>query len=644
MGKVLGILWIITLSFAVQAQEINTRVIDSLQRALTKAEADSIRFSELLQLATLFYNVDLKKSLGYGQNALDLAHLRQNQKELQKSYNILRRVHRRLGNFTMAIEYTMENLRYAENQKDTFEILDSYSSLGNIYSSIENFAEANKNLSKAYVLGEKINAPNLSTIMNYMGRSFTKMKQYDSARYWINKALNHELKFPQPEYTISYIYNNLAEVNYLEKKYEPAIAYYKLSMNLPEGKKSKFGMTFTLNGLAHIYLELQQYQLAVESVLESLEISKQNSFRDKSKESYGILYEIYEVQGNYKNALHYYKQFNLYQDSIFNEDNVQFIENLKINYQTERVEKENEILKKNAELKDARIREQRSITIGSIVTIFSLIILLIILYFNFRQKKKRNVLLSASNETLEQVVNERTGALTNTNTELIRQNNQLEQFGFIIAHNLRSPVARILGLTNIINSSHFEMPRDKVVVDKLHHSALDLDTVIHDLNTILDVKKGVSHSFELVNLKERILKVQSILKDKIQEANVILEEHIEVNECYAIPAYIESILYNLISNSIKYRSPERPIIIRVSTFSKDDQLHLVVEDNGLGLDLERLKDKVFSMYQRFHDHVEGKGIGLFLVKTQVEALNGTIHIESEVNKGTTFRIVFPIRS
>jgi signal transduction histidine kinase len=631
------------LSFAAHAQRRDRDINDSLQLILPGVKIDSARFQTLIQLATSFYNVDLKKSLEYGQNALDLAHIDKDEAKLQQAYGILRRVHRRLGNFTMAIEYTMANLRFAEKQKDTASIVETYSSLGNIYSSIENFPEANKNLNKAYNLGRKIKSSTLSSIMNFIGRSFTKMGQYDSARYWINEALKHEQVSPQGGYTLSYIYNNLAEIFCLEEKYDDALAYYDLSMRLPEENRSQFGMTFSLNGLARIYLEQQKYKKAIEAISESLEISKRNSFRDKTKEAYGILYEIYEAQQDYKNALYYYKQFNLYQDSIFNEDNIQFIENLKINYQTERVESENEILKKNAELKDARIREQRSIARGSVVAILSLVILLIILYLNFRQKKKTNTLLSASNENLEQVVSERTSELINTNTELIRQNNQLEQFGYIIGHNLRSPVARILGLTNIINSNHFEMPRDKVVLDKLEHSALSLDTIIHDLNSILDVKKGVNHSFELVNLDERMAKVKSILKDKIQEANVILDEHLEAKECYAIPAYIESVLYNLISNAIKYRSHDRAIVVHVSSFIRDEQLNLIVKDNGLGIDLLKLKDKVFSMYQRFHDHVEGKGIGLFLVKTQVEALNGTIKIESEVNVGTTFHVVFPIK-
>jgi len=640
VGIIFGLLFF---SFAGLAQQSDQLAVDSLERVLSGNKDSASQFSTLIQLANHYYNIDLKKSLQYGQDALTIAHLHQDDEELNLTYNILRRVHRRLGNFTMAIEYTVENLRYAEIKKDTFEILDSYSSLGNIYSSIENFPEAHRNLNMAYKLGKEINAVNLSSTMNFIGRSFAKMGRYDSARHWISEALKRELEFPQGEYTISYIYNNLAEVYFLEQKYDDAQMYYALSMNLPEDRRSEFGMTFTLNGLARIYLKQKKYQKATEVILKSLGISKRNAYRDKSKEAYGILYEVYEAQNDYKNALYYYKQFNLYQDSIFSDDNVKFIANLKINYETERVQSENEILRKDAELKDARINEQRSVTMGSIVTILSLVILLIILYLNFHQKRKTNIFLSSSNDNLEKVVNERTRELTNTNTELIRQNNQLEQFGYIIAHNLRSPVARILGLTNIINSNHFEMPRDKVVVDKIEHSALDLDTIIHDLNSILDIRKGVNHSFELVYLDDRLEKVKSILKDKIQESNAILEIHLQVNECYAIPAYIESILYNLISNAIKYRHRDRVVEIKVESFSKNDTLNLLIKDNGLGIDLSRMREKVFSMYQRFHDHVEGKGIGLFLVKTQVEALNGTIDIESEVNEGTTFHIVFPMK-
>jgi signal transduction histidine kinase len=138
------------------------------------------------------------------------------------------------------------------------------------------------------------------------------------------------------------------------------------------------------------------------------------------------------------------------------------------------------------------------------------------------------------------------------------------------------------------------------------------------------------------------MKIKSMLKDKIQESETTIQEDFNAAPtCYAVPAYIESILYNLVSNGIKYRAPERKPVISIKTIKENGRILLTVSDNGIGLDLSKLKDKLFSLYQRFHDHVEGKGLGLFLVKTQVEALNGTIEIDSKVNEGTSFKIHLP---
>ena len=104
--------------------------------------------------------------------------------------------------------------------------------------------------------------------------------------------------------------------------------------------------------------------------------------------------------------------------------------------------------------------------------------------------------------------------------------------------------------------------------------------------------------------------------------------------------YVESVLQNLLSNAIKYRHPDRVPVIALSTQLVDDYVCLTVSDNGLGLDTALYKDKVFTLYQRFHTHVEGKGLGLYLVKTQILALGGKIELESKVGKGTVFKVYF----
>jgi signal transduction histidine kinase len=104
--------------------------------------------------------------------------------------------------------------------------------------------------------------------------------------------------------------------------------------------------------------------------------------------------------------------------------------------------------------------------------------------------------------------------------------------------------------------------------------------------------------------------------------------------------YIESILLNLLTNSIKYRSESRTLKITITATQLNDSITLVFKDNGIGIDLERNRDKIFGLYQRFHDYPDSKGLGLYLVKSQVEAMGGNISIDSEVNKGTTFTLIF----
>jgi signal transduction histidine kinase len=614
--------------------------IDSLEQLLPTAK-EVARVNILNHLAELSYNLDMKRSLNYGQTSLELAKELGYERGIQRAHSILRRVHRRLGNYTIAIEYTLQNLPISERLRDTLELLDSYTTLGNIYSSMENFSEAQTYLKKAIDIGTQINSVQLSNIYNFYGRAYTKVGKYDSGQYFIQKALLRELEKPQPGYGLSYIYNNLGEIYYLKKEYEKAIEFYSMSAGLAKEKRSDFGMTFTLNGLALIYKDLKKFDRAIQIANQSIVISRNNFFRDKIKESYKILYEIYQDKRDYKSALESYKYFNLYQDSILSEDRIQFIDNLKINYETEKIAQENELLKKDTELKNSQLSQQLTLSWIAVITILFLLTISILLYRIGKQRKKSNSLLQEYSSELEGQVDKRTIELLNTNIELVKQNNQLEQFGYIIAHNLRGPVARILGLSNLI-TKEYNPEKDAEIVNQLHNSAEELDTVIYDLNGILDIKKGVLNAYNDVQLPERLAKVKSILKDKIEESGALIEADLQVVNIYAIPAYVESILYNLISNSIKYRSMERLPVITIKSFIENDRTILSLKDNGIGIDLDKSKNKVFSLYQRFHHHIEGKGLGLFLVKTQVEALHGSIGITSRVNEGTTFTISLPL--
>jgi len=617
--------------------------IYAVQAGAQRINEDSTTVNALLSLARQNYNANIKSSLSYAEKALVLAEKIKFSKGSKRAYNMLRRVHLRLGNYEKAIRYTVNSLSVAERVGDSTEMLSGYFALGNIYSSLDKYPEAMLYLRRAHALGVKLKSPAIPGLLNFIGSNHNKQGNYDSALMLLNKAFVIDSAYRQEGYLISYIYNNLAEVYFNLKNYALTEYYFTLSLNLPEEKKNPYGLTFTLTGLAKVYQISGKLEQAIETAKKSLTISIDNSYRDRTKDTYGILYKLYEEKRDFKNALHYYKQYNLYQDSILSEEKTRAIEDLKINYETQRIETENELLRKNTELKDAEIKQHFIQGWAFICGCSALLFLVFLLYRHNKQRTKTNQMLNQYNRDLAEQVYKRTLDLVDSNAELVRQNNQLEQFGYIIAHNLRAPVARILGLTSIINSSDFNMPADQKVIERLEITSRELDTVIRDLNSILDIKKGINETLEHVDLTQRLEKVKDNLRDKIKESNTIINADFSARGIiYAIPAYLESILYNLISNAIKYRSDERSPLIDIHSFIEQSMICIVVEDNGIGIDLENQKEKLFNLYQRFHHHVEGKGMGLFLVKTQIEAMNGKIDVHSEVNVGTTFKIYLPL--
>lgn len=253
----------------------------------------------------------------------------------------------------------------------------------------------------------------------------------------------------------------------------------------------------------------------------------------------------------------------------------------------------------------------------------------------------KNEELKKYSENLEQQIQERTKQITQANAELIKQNNQLEQFAFITAHNLRAPIARLLGLGNILDTKNPQNPDNIFVVEKMITVSNELDTVIKDLNIILEIKKGINELISHIKLSDKFEKVCGLLQNQITESKaVITSDFSAVDVIESVSPYIESILYNLISNAIKYRSYKRTPVVHVQTTLEQGGFVLSISDNGLGMNLDDNKGKVFGLYQRFHDHIEGKGLGLYLVKTQMEAMGGSIFLESTQGVGTTFRLFF----
>lgn len=225
--------------------------------------------------------------------------------------------------------------------------------------------------------------------------------------------------------------------------------------------------------------------------------------------------------------------------------------------------------------------------------------------------------------------------------ELTQNNKDLKQFSYIISHNLRAPLSNLTGLLHLIEEIHIENDELQEILNGFNKSTHLLNETINDLVKVIIIKDNPSIQKEDVSLTDVFENVFSQLSFQIESHKPIIKiDFEEVSVININKAYMESIMLNLLANSIKYKSENRKLKVTIKASQVDDSIVLTFKDNGIGIDLERNRDKIFGLYQRFHNYPDSKGLGLYLVKSQVETMEGTISIESEVNKGTSFTLTF----
>ena len=257
---------------------------------------------------------------------------------------------------------------------------------------------------------------------------------------------------------------------------------------------------------------------------------------------------------------------------------------------------------------------------------------------------KTNDQLKRYNQDLERQVQNRTKQLSESNLKLSKYNEQLEQFAFLAAHNFRGPVASLLGLIQLVEMQPDATAQELLTfIGNIKSVAIKLDDVITDLNQILHQNtKDKSPTLELVSFENIMERVENALNAQIIEAQAMIEKDFtQLPEINSESEAIEQILYQLLSNSLAFRGKNKECIIKISTTQHGDHRFIIIEDNGIGIDLELYGEKVFGVYQTFHLGKGGKGLGLFSVRNTVHRLGGHIHVESKPNQGTKFTIELP---
>ena len=276
--------------------------------------------------------------------------------------------------------------------------------------------------------------------------------------------------------------------------------------------------------------------------------------------------------------------------------------------------------------------------------------------FNIAQRKKYEQELLKSKKNANELSNKLTAVnkelrsrtaliskqklqLEKFNQHLENKNRQLSSFAHIVSHNLRAPVSNLLILKDFykentdLNDKAMLFSKVEIVIDRLNET-------LNELIDSLKIQGNKDIIFDTVTFDTLFAKILAIFDIQILDSKAVVTANFCEAPTIEYPKlYLESILLNLLSNAIRYRAPNRIAQIHFRTEIKNNEIILIATDNGLGIDLKKYGHKIFGLNNTFHRHPDSKGVGLFMTKTQIEAVGGSVTVESEVDKGTTFKII-----
>jgi signal transduction histidine kinase len=508
------------------------------------------------------------------------------------------------------LSYTDSARIIKEKVKDKIGLGRIYSNLGNFYLESGDLKKSQEYLEKALAISNELNAKELKIfVLSDLGRNVISSGDFTLAQTYLNEA--RELAI-----------NINSEVRRADVAAAQAFLYLKRGM----GSKA---LDEAINS-----------EILARRVGEPIAVLK----------ALQLKHSAFEMLGLSNEALKYYKQSVALSDSLKNDESWKQALMREYTLKEEKIVLEQE--KKDLEHIAAKAKQQ--IVINTIAGLsFSLLVISIIMFINNRQvKKQRNEILKSKeelerarklietqnqqisfrNEILEVEVQKRT-------RDLVEYNHQLEQFAFATAHNLRAPVARILGLGNVLHSANHPVNQLREISGKMVETSRELDKVVSEINTIVRSNRDViSHTDKLV-LKEEFRIIKELLSNQIAESGAVINEDFSlVCSIQSVKTYCHSIFFNLVNNAIKFRKPGTPLMIQIRSEQVGHFTVVTVADNGLGFDLGLFGEKIFNIYSRFHTHMEGRGLGLYQVKTQLSHMGGHIEVDSEVGKGTVFKV------
>lgn len=552
------------------------------------------------------------------------------------------------GNYKKALEYYLQSLKIYEEIGNKNGIANSLDNIGTVYKNLSNYDNALKYHQKSLKIREEISDKNgIAASFNNIGIDYKYLCKYNKALEYYKSSLKMFEEIGDKR-SIGASFNNIGNVYCSLDNYNKALEYLLKSISIKEEIGDKFGVAISSNNIGSLYLKLQNYDKAVLFLEKGLKLAQEIEADNIIQESYMYLSELYTAKNNFQKALDYYILYSSIKDSIFNKESDKHIAEMQTKYETEKKEKEIDLLQKDNEIQKLEVEKHKLVQMRLVFILLIIVILWFFIFYHYRSKQKLN-------KELKKLVAERTKEITDANIQLkdeISEREKLEaqlriserlagivELAAGVAHEIRNPLAVISSTVQYLNSIYKDKDNEMVeLLDIINQSSEQANSTITSLLEFAkpreisliegDILKSILKVCSLVETKCSNQKVQLIKKLPNKLPNILYDEH-----------QMEGVFLNLILNSLS-AMPEGGKLI-ISAEGNNGEVEINISDTGVGISEENLQ-KVFNPF--FTTKKGGTGLGLSLVYQIVHSLQGSLTINSKIGEGTSIILTFPVCS
>ncbi len=659
----LAIIFMLGFSLSVTADVLKT---DSLKNELSNASEDSAKVQILLQLGIGDNYSDRRESIKYYIKALELNEDNALEAEI---YNKIGFAYWQMGDYKPAIDYYKQAIELAKQLDDITFKGRLYNNIATAYWGLADNIEALKNYQLSLELRRKVNDQRgVSNVLNNIGILYQDLKLYEKALEMHKEALEIALEMKNRTAT-AYSYSCIGDCYQNTDDPENALFYFKAAyQKLIENDAESRNISYHVLRIGNIYLQTNQLdsalyynrqallnaqlinnqqrvafaQLALGQVFlktnkidsaqyyltECRKIAEGKGYNDLLKDNLFALAELEEKKGNITNAFTIFKSASALNDSIYSKDVVNKIADIQVKYVQAQQEQENAMLRKNNEIKEITIRQQRVATIFLIILIAFIIVILLFIIRNHGSIKRLNTELEESRQKLEQA------------------NKNKDRFFALISHDLKSPFNGMLGIVEILESRYdtFSEKQIKEMLALLRNASENSHLLLEDLlqwsRLQFEEIKFDCTSFDVSTIAHEVC---SSLKQSANNKDISIINNIDSNtQVLADEKSISVVFRNLLTNALKFTY--KGGTIKIQAEEKETEYTISVSDNGTGMTKEKIKN-LFSITdktsERGTDNESGTGLGLILCKEFIEKNKGQIWVESQPGKGSIFYFSLP---